>query len=290
MKAFPPRQQWRQTRVRNDLWCWHWLKRGHAVCGCPQPGDWPFAMRAGEQLMRAARIAGVLLILLTTGCAGMENVSTDDSRPASVAGAGIAPLKPAISPAASAPGPYRQEGATSGEASAPAPGAAMPAIAPEVARTGSMPAVPAENRPTAQPVVKPDTRAAKVPGKVLATATPAEQPRNREGAGPAPAKQETAAPLDLKSLATRLKDTKAIGVFTKLALKNQVDDLLEQFRAYYQGRLKTTLAELRRPYELLLLKVLALLQDADPPLAGAIVASREAIWGILADPAKFKAV
>ena len=36
-----------------------------------------------------------------------------------------------------------------------------------------------------------------------------------------------------------------------------------------------------------LLKVLALLQDTDPPLAAAIVASREAIWGILADPDKF---
>jgi hypothetical protein len=250
-------------------------------------------MRTGERLMRAARIAGVLLILPATGCAGMEHVSTDDSPPASVAGAGIASPNPAISPAASAPEPYLQEGATSGEASAPALGAAMPIIAPEVTRTGSMPAVPAENRPTVQPAVKPHTKAAKVPGKVLATAapaTPAEQAQNKEGVDPAPAKQRTAAPLDLKSLVTQLKDTKAIGVFTKLALKNQVDDLLEQFRAYYQGRLKTTLSELRRPYELLLLKVLALLQDADPSLAGAIVASREAIWGVLADPAKFKAV
>lgn len=261
--------------------------------GYPQLGEWPSAVRAGERLMRAARTAGVLLILLTTACAGMERVSTDDSLPTSVAEAGIASLNPAISPAASTPEPYRQEGVTPGEASEPALGAAMPVIAPEVAQTGSMPAVPAENRPTVQPAVKPDAKAAKVPGKVLATAapaTPVEQARNKEGVGPAPAKQQTAAPLDLKSLATRLKDTKAIGVFTKLALKNQVDDLLEQFRAYYQGRLKTTLAELRRPYELLLLKVLALLQDADPPLAGAIVASREAIWGILADPAKFKAV
>ena len=94
----------------------------------------------------------------------------------------------------------------------------------------------------------------------------------------------------MKSLETRLKDTKGIGVFTKLALKNQVDDLLNQFRAFYQGKLKTTLAALRRPYEMLLLKVLALLQDSDPPLAGAIVASREAIWGILADPAKFATI
>jgi hypothetical protein len=38
---------------------------------------------------------------------------------------------------------------------------------------------------------------------------------------------------------------------------------------------------------LLLLKVLGLLQDGDPQLAAAISSSREAIWGILADPAKF---
>jgi hypothetical protein len=32
------------------------------------------------------------------------------------------------------------------------------------------------------------------------------------------------------------------------------------------------------------------LQDADPPLAGAIAASREAIWGILSNPTKFSTV
>jgi len=88
-------------------------------------------------------------------------------------------------------------------------------------------------------------------------------------------------------LETRLKETKAIGVFTKIALKNQVDDLLNQFRAHYQGRINTTLPELRQSYDRLLLKTLTLLQDGDPELARAVVASREAIWGILADPAKF---
>jgi len=96
-----------------------------------------------------------------------------------------------------------------------------------------------------------------------------------------------AAPLDLTSLETRLRETEAIGVMTKIALKNQVDDLLNQFRAFYAGKLKTTLAELRRPYDLLVLKVLSLLQDSDPSLAAAIVASREAIWGILSDRMKF---
>ncbi len=74
---------------------------------------------------------------------------------------------------------------------------------------------------------------------------------------------------------------------TKLSLKNDVDDLLDQFRAFYQGKLKTTLAELRRPFDLLVLKLLSLLQDSDPPLAAAILASREAIWGILSNPVKF---
>jgi len=41
---------------------------------------------------------------------------------------------------------------------------------------------------------------------------------------------------------------------TKLALKNQVDDLLDEFRAFYQGKKKTTLRELRHSYDLLMLK------------------------------------
>jgi hypothetical protein len=121
--------------------------------------------------------------------------------------------------------------------------------------------------------------------KAPATKT-AEPPAKKPGTTAGPGKPG-APPLDLTALETRLKETKAIGVFTKITLKNQVDDLLDQFRAYYQGRIQTSLAELRQPYDRLLLKVLSLLQDGDPELARAVVASREAIWGILADPAKF---
>jgi hypothetical protein len=93
--------------------------------------------------------------------------------------------------------------------------------------------------------------------------------------------------LDLNALKEQLRETKAIGVFTKLTLKNQVDDLMQQFREFYQGKGKVTMAQLRRSYDLLLMKVLSLVQDADQKLASAIVASREAIWGLLADPKKF---
>lgn len=74
---------------------------------------------------------------------------------------------------------------------------------------------------------------------------------------------------------------------TKLSLKNQVDDLVEEFRAYYAGRSKASLNELRRPYDLLLMKVLSLLQDRDPGLARAVNASRDQIWAILSDREKF---
>lgn len=93
--------------------------------------------------------------------------------------------------------------------------------------------------------------------------------------------------LDLNALKEQLKETKAIGVFTKLSLKNQVDDLLQQFRDYYQGKEKITMVQLRRSYDLLLMKLLSLIQDADQRLASAIMASREAIWGMLADRQKF---
>ena len=44
------------------------------------------------------------------------------------------------------------------------------------------------------------------------------------------------------------------------------------------------LMDLRRSYDLLMMKVLSLLQDEDQKLASAIVSSREAIWALLADP------
>ena len=93
-------------------------------------------------------------------------------------------------------------------------------------------------------------------------------------------------PLDLVSLEARLRATTAIGVFTKLSLKNQVSDLLGQFKTFHHGGVPA-LARLRQEYDLLLLKVLSLLQDKDASLASAISASRESLWGILADPVQF---
>jgi pyruvate/2-oxoglutarate dehydrogenase complex dihydrolipoamide acyltransferase (E2) component len=135
-------------------------------------------------------------------------------------------------------------------------------------------------RTAAPPVVKPP---ASKPAAAPVAARPAV------AASPA-ARVPVAATLDLDALEARLKATKAIGVFTKIALKNKVADLMKQFRGHYDGKPKPTMAELRQSYDLLMMKVLSLLQDSDQTLASAIVSSREAIWGVLADQKKFDAL
>ncbi len=168
------------------------------------------------------------------------------------------------------------------------------AVAAEVPSTGPPLSVAP---PVDHPAETPATPAGKTtPGSVPTKAKPRRAnssvvalPPKQPGIASAPAPEKTSAPapLDLATLEQRLRDTHAIGVLTKLSLKNQVDDLLDQFRSFYRGEGKTTLPELRQRYNLLLLKVLSLLQDADAPLAAMISSSQEAIWGILADREKF---
>jgi hypothetical protein len=148
----------------------------------------------------------------------------------------------------------------------------------------TLPIEPVAPAPVAPPPSKARARVSASP-----LARPAvEQPRKNED--PPAVAEKLEPPLDIAALKARLRDTHAIGVFTKLALKNQVDDLLNQFRAHYQGGQKTSVASLRQPYDMLVLKVLSLVQDSDPSLARTISGSREAIWSILADPEKFNSV
>jgi len=150
-------------------------------------------------------------------------------------------------------------------------------------------ATPATTGSTGKSATKAAPSGAKTRANIPASASASPLPK-KDSIAPEPTKQKASPPFDLTSLELRLRETQAIGVLAKIALRNQVDDLLSQFRSFHQGKLKTTLAELRRPYDLLVLTVLSLLQDNDPSLASALVASREAIWGILSDPAKFATI
>lgn len=229
------------------------------------------------------RATGLLIVLLTAGCAGLER----EPPPPGAAQAEVVadaptvadePVVHAVAPAAE-PEVYPPVAFTVAEPvadSAPPPVVAEPAVRP---------ITPSAPRATETSIAKTQMASAKPSAQSPVTPVLAEPPQKKERATPRTGQQQ--AVLDMAALEKRLRETKAIGVFTKITLKNQVDDLLNQFRAFYQGRAKTTLVELRQAYDRLLLKVLSLLQDGDQALASEIVTSRDAIWGILADPVKF---
>jgi hypothetical protein len=180
------------------------------------------------------------------------------------------------------------------EAPVAAQRAPPPAVFAPEPQQSPLPAAPVPPPASPQPPAPPPSGAPKPKPPASATAqTPISPPKRVAPVVAAPPPAATPSPaapppatLDLASLEQRLRDTKAIGVFTKLSLKNQVDDLLADFRALYKRAKPPPGPEFRQRYDLLLLKVLTLLQDGDPPLATAISSSKEAIWSILSDPEK----
>lgn len=187
-------------------------------------------------------------------------------------------------------------GSTASEPSAIAPATDS---APVAETTVVTPALPRASEPPAEATPPSSTASTAAPAAPTTRPAPLTQPPERTASAappppPAPipatppAASAAEAPLDFSGLETRLRQTKAIGVLTKLSVKNQAADLLERFRAYHkQPNGSQTLTELRRAYDMLLLKLLSLLQDGDPPLAKDIDSSRAAIWEVLADPRKF---
>jgi hypothetical protein len=171
---------------------------------------------------------------------------------------------------------------------APKPAAPTPA-APAPAAPAPAAPTPAPTKPVPPPTaIAPNTASPRAPA-----GHPVAKPGNSADAAAvksAPPEAPKPPTLDLPSLEQRLKDTRAIGVFTKLSLKNQVDDLLSDLRAYHAGSAPTPQAVLRQKYDTLIIKVLTLLQNGDPQLATAVASSREALWGILMDPKKFSQI
>jgi hypothetical protein len=228
-----------------------------------------------------SRSAGIVLTLscfVAAGCAGIRHAQTTESVPVAQPPAPIAVVEEAPVPAA----PQLEVAPAVAEAPVlPAPPPVQPVRPVEAAPAAraEVPTVPASRVAPATTVASPKPPPRPV-AAVTAVTVPPPQAMPKAAAVPA-------APLDFKALASRLRETRAIGVLTKLALKNEVDDLVDRFRAYHKRQGTATLAELRRNYDMLLLKVLSLLQDSDPPLARDIGKSRAAIWSILEDPRKF---
>lgn len=237
--------------------------------------------------MNLARIA-FLLSAFVAGCSAIAPSTTMAPLPEIVAPQPSAAPQPSTArPPPTVPQPAvvatRPPPATQ-----PTAGTSAPTTPKSTSAVIAAPAVPATGAKKKQSAVRAEetpAAATRLPAAPVPTAATEAKPAPKSTAVVA----APAAPpsMDLNALKEQLKDTKAIGVFTKLSLKNQVDDLLQQFRDYYQGKATITMAQLRRSYDLLLMKVLSLIQDTDQKLASAIVASRESIWGLLSDQKKF---
>ncbi len=177
-----------------------------------------------------------------------------------------------------------------GEASPPAPpetGAvdtlspepsAAPTPAPEPVSAPAPAPTPVEALPAPPAAPKPPPVVAKP-----APPPPAPSPEPEPQVVPEP-QPELA--LDLDGLERRLKETSALGVLTKLALKNEIDDLVDDVAKFHQKK-RGELTVLRERFELLLMKLTSLLQYKEPELAREVAAAREGLWKLLADPGEF---
>jgi hypothetical protein len=131
----------------------------------------------------------------------------------------------------------------------------------------------------------PDTVTSSAPAEPPPAAAPATPPPVAPAPDATPPRPEVPA-ISLEELGARIKETPAIGTFSKLSLKNDIDDLLDGLRGYHE-RKEGNVDELHQRYEALVLKLLALLQDDEPELASALGRSRERIWKRLVDPVEF---
>lgn len=230
--------------------------------------------------MSAPYLIGLLLLLQTAGSAACCTAPTAGALQGGTVIVEKLPADPAQDQpdAAAKPADSALSGGSVVVETLPPEAAADAPVATE--RPAGKSAAPAAT--DVKPAGKP---AATAPAKAAAAPPPAPQAQKPGSA--APPKPQQLPPLALAVLEQRLKDTEAIGLFTKIALKNQIDDLLGQIKAHHKGDGKTPLAQLRKGYDQLLLKLHGLLKDGDPSLGNAIMNSRDAIWAVLTDPVKF---
>jgi hypothetical protein len=159
----------------------------------------------------------------------------------------------------------------------------------------SEPSSPEKPAPTAKPAPeKSEVPAPREPEPARPPEPPAEAPAPAptppseppQAKAPTPPAEPEAPAISLEELAQRIRETSAIGAFTKLSLKNDIDDLVDALRRYHE-RKEGDLEMLHARYDALVLKLMTLLEDDEPELALALGRSRKTIWGKLVNPVEF---
>jgi len=118
---------------------------------------------------------------------------------------------------------------------------------------------------------------------VLSLPVTAHDPSTPRGGCP-PVEEEI---VDLQLLGDMLADTKAIGLFTKLSLKKDIDKVLLRLKKFHDGKSKFTLEQLEEQYDLLLMKIAIYLQDNDLALHKHLCNAWLVIWEDLRDFDRF---
>jgi len=128
-----------------------------------------------------------------------------------------------------------------------------------------------------QAAVHKTTKIIKVAKHSVDASVESEKIENKMAAQKEPSEPELAH-VDYKELEERLKNTDAIGFFTKLAIRNDIIDLVDKIKQYRKkSMLKAKMKEIRARFDGLLLKIIALLEE-DPDLSRDLYVGRESIW------------
>lgn len=104
--------------------------------------------------------------------------------------------------------------------------------------------------------------------------------------------QQTSSPdpdddFDLDSIISKVTSSKALGFFTKLSLKKDIDAFLDNVKNYHEGRSELTLDQLHERYDALVHNLITLIQEKDEDLLKSIDDGRDKLWALLSDEKKF---
>jgi hypothetical protein len=242
-------------------------------------------------------VHGMLLCLLLVACG-----ATPDQADPEIPQPDLAPVASQAMTSASDEGQTPAAAAPAADEELNLPAVADNAPAAESPAGPAAPEVIAEASATVETPPTPQVEQAAAPAEVLPVPeenrqAPAEvamepEPPALVAPMPAPAPSPVSQPqvLDLDGLETRLRKTKAIGVFTKLELKSQVGELLDKMEGYHGSRNSLSLVQLEEHFNLLVMKLLVLLEDEDPQLHRDIARARPTLWTTLADPVQFSSI
>jgi hypothetical protein len=96
--------------------------------------------------------------------------------------------------------------------------------------------------------------------------------------------------FDLDTLVDRVSHSRSLGFLTKLSLKKDAERLLKDMHDHHAGISESSLEQLRERYDVMVHKLMILLQDKDNELTKSIDDARDKLWAILSDESKFASI